>query len=176
MFCEMRKLKIYTATTIDGYIAGPKDEIDWLNDAGTPDYDYKKNYDSIDTTIMGNSTYKVTLTAPKFPYQDKNNYVFTKNKLLRDTSYVKFISDDIGAFVRSLKQKSGKDIWLVGGGQINTIMLNHGLIDEMILIIFPLILGEGIPLFAPSAPLSKFKIISCKTYDTGLIQWRLERR
>jgi hypothetical protein len=46
----------------------------------------------------------------------------------------------------------------------------------MILIIFPLILGEGIPLFAPSAPLSKFKIISCKTYDTGLIQWRLERR
>ena len=90
----------------------------------------KKLYDSIDTTIMGNSTYKVTLTAPKFPYPDKTNYVFTKEKISQDTSYVKFISDDIGTFVRSLKQKSGKDIWLVGGGQINTVMLNQGLVDE----------------------------------------------
>ena len=122
---------------------------------------------------MGNSTYKVTLTAPKFPYPDKTNYVFTKEKISQDTSYVKFISDDIGTFVRSLKQKSGKDIWLVGGGQINTVMLNQGLVDEMILIIFPLILGGGIPLFAPGAVHSKFKTINCKTYETALIQWHL---
>jgi len=171
----MRKLIIYTAMTIDGYIAGPNGEIDWLNDAGKTDYGYKKFYNSIDTTIMGNSTYKVTLTAPKFPYQDKTNYVFTKNKLLRDTSYVKFISDNIDAFVRSLKQKSGKDIWLVGGGQINTVMLNQGLIDEMILTIFPITLGEGIPLFAQGALRSIFKTINCETYETGIIQWHLIR-
>ena len=161
--------------TIDGYIAGPNGEIDWLNTAGKVDYGYKKFYDSIDTTLMGNSTYKVILTFSKFPYQDKTNYVFTKEKLPRDTSYVKFISDNTGAFVRSLKQKSGKDIWLVGGGQINTVMLNEGLIDEMILTIFPITLGEGIPLFAPGALRSIFKTMNCETYETGIIQWHLIR-
>ena len=76
----------------------------------------------------------------------------------------------MAAFVCSLKQESGKDIWLVGGGQVNTVMLNAGLVDEMILTIFPLTLGEGIPLFAPGATRSLFKTVSCQTYKTGLIQ------
>ena len=176
----MRKLKLYTATTLDGYIAGPKGEIDWLKAGRGLDYGYKKFYASIDTTLMGNSTYPLTLTVPKFPYPDKTNYVFTRGTPPPDTSHVRFISGDIAAFVRSLKneprkKESGKDIWLVGGGQVNTAMLNEGLIDEMILTIFPLALGEGIPLFAPGATRSSFKTVGCETYETGLIQWRLIR-
>ena len=64
---------------------------------------------------------------------------------------------------------------LIGGGQINTVMLNDVLIDEMILTIFPLVLGEGIPLYAPGALRSSFKTVGCESYETGLIQWRLER-
>ena len=66
---------------------------------------------------------------------------------------------------------------LVGGGQINTVMLNEGLIDEMILTIFPLVLGESIPLFffEPRTTRSLFKTVGCETYETGLIQWRLAR-
>ena len=86
---------------------------------------------------------------------------------------MRFLSGDIAAFARSLKKQPGKDIWLVGGGQINTVMLNAGLIDEMILTAFPLVLGEGVPLFAPGATRQPFKTGSCQTYDTGLIQWHL---
>ena len=188
----MRLLKLYIAATLDSYIAGPKGEIDWLDgdgsldagpsgeieglDAGdTLDYGYSEFYDSIDTTLMGNSTYPVTLTVPEFPYADKTNYVFTRGTPPVDTSHVSFVSGDIAGFVRSLKQESGTDIWLVGGGQINTVMLNAGLIDEMVLTVFPLVLGEGIPLFAPGATRSQFKTVGCETYETGLIQWRLVR-
>ena len=169
----MRKLKLYIATSLDGYIAGPNGEIDWLCVGGDADYGYKEFYDSIDTTLMGNSTYPLTLTADKFPYPDKINYVFTKGTPPQDTVHVRFVSGDITAFVRSLKEQPGKDIWLVGGGQINTVMLKAGLIDEMILTAFPLVLGEGIPLFAPGATRHPFKTVSCQTYDTGLIQWHL---
>ena len=172
---DVRKLKLYIATTLDGYIAGPNGEIDWLKAGRDLDYGYKKFYASIDTTLMGNSTYRLTLTVPKFPYSDKTNYVFTRGAPPPDTSQVRFTSGDIAASVRSLKKESGKDIWLVGGGQVNTVMLNEGLIDEMILTIFPLALGEGIPLFAPGATRSSFKTVGCETYETGLIQWRLVR-
>ena len=171
----MRKVKLFTAATLDGYIAGPDGEIGWLEAGADLDYGYRDFYTSIDTTLMGNSTYKLTLTFPKFPYPDKANYVFTRGTPPPNTSNVRYVSGDIAAFVRSLKQETGRDMWLVGGGQVNTVMLNEGLIDEMILTIFPLVLGEGIPLFAPGAARSLFKTVGCETYETGLIQWRLVR-
>ena len=171
----MRKLKLYTAASLDSYIAGLNGEIDWLAAGGNLDYGYQEFYASIDTTLMGNSTYKLTQTVPKFPYPDKTNYVFTRGAPTPDTAHVRFVSGNIAAFVRTLKEEAGKDIWLVGGGQVNTVMLNEGLIDEIILTIFPLALGEGIPLFAPGATRSVFTTVGCETYETGLIQWRLAR-
>ena len=86
-----------------------------------------------------------------------------------------FISDDIAGFVRSLKKESGKAIWLVGSSQVNAAMPNEGLIDEMLLTIFPLMLGGDIPLFAPGAMQSFFKTMGCETSETGLIQWLLAK-
>ena len=144
--------------------------------SGDLDYGYKNFYASIDTTLMGYSTFKVTQTVPEFPYPDKTNFVFTRSAPPLDTPYVRFISGDIVSFVHSLKKEAGKGIWLVGGGQVNTVMLNGGLIDEMILTIFPLALGEGIRLFAPGAKHSLFKTVGCETFETGLVQWHLTRR
>ena len=171
----MRKLKLFIAMSLDSYIAGPNGEIDGLEVGGGLDYGYKEFYASIDTTLMGNSTYNAILPFPKFPYPEKTNYVFTRGALPPDTCYVRFVSGDIAAFVRSLKEEPGKDIWLLGGGQVNTIMLNAGLIDDTILTIFPLALGRGIPLFAPGVALSSFKTVHCEAYETGLIQWRLTK-
>ena len=169
----LRKLKLYIAASLDGYIAGPNGEIDWLEVDGGLDYGYAEFYESIDTTLMGNSTYRVTLSVPEFPYPDKTNYVFTRGAPPPDTEHVRFVSGDIAGFARSLKEQAGKAIWLVGGGQVNTVMLNAGLIDEVVLTSFPLVLGGGIPLFAPRASRARFETIGCETYETGLVQWRM---
>ncbi len=172
----MRRLKLYIAASLDGYIAGPNGEIDWLDVAGDLDYGYAEFYESIDTTLMGSSTYRVALSVPEFPYPDKTNYVFTRSAPPPDTEHVRFVSGDIAGFVRSLKEQTGGAIWLVGGGQINTIMLNAGLIDDLILTSFPVVLGDGIPLFAPGAAHAGFETTGCETYETGLVQWRMVRR
>ena len=88
----MRRLKLYIATSLDGYIAGPNGEIDWLEAGGNLDYGYGEFYSSIDTTLMGTATYRLTLIVDDFPYPDKSNYVFTRGTPPPDTAYVRFIS------------------------------------------------------------------------------------
>jgi dihydrofolate reductase len=164
----MRKLILYSAASLDGYIAGPNHEIDWLFTAG--DYGYASFYDSIDTTVSGYNTYKLTLTFDSFPYPDKKNFVFSSHHGHQEETPVNFITGDPAEFVKDLKSKPGKDIWLVGGGQINTLMLNARLIDELIISIHPLILGKGIPLFAGSPGKCGFLLAGTKSYPAGLLQ------
>ena len=172
----MRRLKLYIAASLDGYIAGPNGEIDWLDVDGDLDYGYAEFYESIDTTLMGSLTYRVALSVPDFPYPDKTNYVFTRSAPPPDTEHVRFVSGDIAGFVRSLKEQTGGAIWLVGGGQINTAMLNAGLIDDLVLTSFPVVLGDGIPLFAAGAAHARFETTGCEAYETGLVQWRMVKR
>ncbi len=172
----MRKLKLYIAASVDGFIAGPNGDMAWLDEAGTAeDYGYGEFYDSIDTTLMGMETYRVVLTADEFPYPDKTNYVFTRAER-EDEPHVKFVNEDVAGFTSSLLEGPGRDVWLVGGGQINTIMLNEGLVDEIILTSFPIVLGTGIPPFGPNANTRGFQTVSCEAYDFGLVQWRMPRR
>ena len=171
----MRKLSLYNAGTMDGFIAGPNGEIDWLDAGGNLDYGHKEFYESIDTTLMGNSTYRLLASLPEFPYRVKANYVFIRGTPPAPTSYARFISGDIAAFVRALKGEVGGNIWLAGGGQINSVMLNQGLVDEIIQTIFPLVLGESIPLFGPGIIRAQFKTVGCETYETGLVQRRMVR-
>jgi dihydrofolate reductase len=171
----VRGLRLYIASSLDGYIAGPKGELDWLDIGGDLDYGYREFYASIDATLMGNATYQQALTFGPFPYPDKTNYVFTRGAPPADDAHARFVSGDIAAFVRSLKDAPGADIWLVGGGQVNTVMLNAGLIDEVILTMAPVVLGEGIPLFAPGAARASFATTGWEAYETGLVQWHLAR-
>ncbi|MCC6413798.1 MAG: dihydrofolate reductase [Saprospiraceae bacterium] len=170
----MKKLICYIAATTDGFIARPDGNIDWLTSLPEPendDYGYAEFLSGIDTTLMGNATYKEVLGfGGPFPYPDLKNYVFTKASNVPATEYVEFVSGDIAAFVRELKEKDGKDIWLIGGGKINAIMLEAGLIDEMILAVVPQVLGRGIPLFEGANAEAKLNLVSHKAFSNGIIQ------
>jgi len=164
----MRKIILYIATSLDGYIAGLNHDLNWLFDDA--DYGYSAFYNSISTTLMGNETYRLVLTFGEFPYKDKENFVFTRNRKIKDDQNVAFISADIIDFVKKLKNKKDKAIWLIGGGEINTLLLKENLIDEMIISVHPVILGNGIPLFRDVGDSKQFEMKSFKEYKSGLVQ------
>ncbi|PSL47887.1 dihydrofolate reductase [Chitinophaga niastensis] len=175
----MKKLKVYIAIGLDGYIATKEGNIDWLtgfpNPEGT-DYGYTDFLATIDTTFIGNSTYKdILILSETFPYPDKTNYVFTRDATQQNTEFVQFISKGITAFVREIKAGSGKDIWLVVGGQLNGALLQEDLIDEMIIHIIPVVLGDGIPLFGGIAMEKIFKPTATKTYSSGVLELHYAR-
>lgn len=165
----MRKVILFIATSIDGYIAGKNGDISWLFTEG--DFGYNKFYASIGTTIMGYNTYYFIKQFGKFPYPEKENFVFSRKKREMDLNPVQFVLGDVVEFTRKLKEQEGKDIWLVGGGQINSLLLNADLIDQMILSIHPTALGEGIPLFKDES-LNKlqFNLVKHEVFDKGLVQ------
>ncbi|MBK21431.1 MAG: riboflavin biosynthesis protein RibD [Flavobacteriales bacterium] len=174
----MRKIKLYIAASLNGKIAEKDGSVDWLyvkdNDEEI-DYGYEKFYESIDTTIQGSSTYKqVESWGIDFPYPDKKNYVITRNKNLKNNHNVEFISENHIDFIKTLKNKAGKDIWLIGGGQINTMLLNEGLIDELQLFCMPIILSDGIDIFEAIPARTDVKLIETKTHDTGAIEMKYQ--
>ena len=177
----MRKIILYIAASIDNYIARKDGSVDWLDDPDYAvegeDYGYASFYESIDTTLMGNATYQEVLGFDvPFPYPDKTNYVFSRSMHEEKAEFVKFISSDILEFITQLKEKEGKDIWLIGGGQINTIFLENGLIDQLILTIIPITLGDGIPLFQKSSIETKFVLEKNRSFKSGLIQLTFNKK
>lgn len=169
----MRKLILYIAISLDGKIAGPEDDVKWLEELPNPDksdYGYHDFVQSVDTTIMGNTTYQWIRRQPvPFPYPDTKNYVLTRSEQ-ESNDEVTFLSKDIPGFIEQLKQREGKNIWLIGGGGVNQVCLDAGLIDEMRVFVMPVILGEGVPLFAEGYERSGVRLISSKTYSSGVVE------
>jgi dihydrofolate reductase len=164
----MRQVKLFIATSLDGFIADKNGGIDWL--FTDQDYGYADFYASIDTTLTGYKTYEDILGFGQFPYPGKTNYVFSRRHQKVDDNPVTFIADDAAGFVQQLKRQPGRDIWLVGGGQINEVLLHAGLIDVLLVSIHPTVLGEGRPLFAGRSTRQDFTLINSKTFETGLVQ------
>lgn len=144
-----RKIVLYIAMSLDGYIATKDDNLEWLfKTEGDGDNGYAEFYDTIDTIILGRRTYDWILDheSDNFPYKNKQCYVFSKTKQGKDKN-VEYINGNITEFVKNLKQTDGKDIWIVGGGELLHDFIEQGLVDEWIITIAPTILGDGIPLF-----------------------------
>ncbi len=169
----MRKIKLYIAASMDGKIAKQNGSVEWLETIPVPengDYGYAEFYQSIDTTIQGYTTYQqIVGWGIYFPYPDKKNYVVTRKQELKSTEHVEFICNDHIAFIKQLKQEEGKDIWLVGGSQLNTMLLKENLIDEIQIHIMPIILTEGIDLFAAIPAEFKLMLMETKPYANGVV-------
>ena len=171
----MRKIKLFIASSLDGYIATEDGSIDWLYTDS--DYGYTQFYNSVDTILMGRKTYdKIIELAAEYPHKDKKNYVFNqkksagKRKEKEKDHNVEIIADIIDFVKIQLLQSQGKDIWLIGGADIISIFLNAGMLDE-ILSIHPIVLGKGIPLFRKQMNL---KLVKSIPYESGLVQLHYE--
>ena len=170
----MRKIKLYIAASIDGYIADIEGGLDWLS--GYPitpelDYGYDEFFNSVDTVILGGRTYRDILNMDViYPYKDKISYIITRNKTNNPKENIQFISENITETVSGLKKQKGKDIWLVGGGEITAMLLDNDLIDEMIITTIPVILGSGIPLFPNTAKESAWQLHNTHSYSNNVLQ------
>jgi dihydrofolate reductase len=144
-----RKLILFIAQSLDGYIAREDESLDWLlqvESAG--DNGYSAFYETVGTILLGRRTYEwiVRNVQSGFPYPGKECYVFSRS-LSGQTDHVTFVSQDIASFTASLKTQPGRDIWIVGGADVLQPLLRDNLVDELIIHIAPTIIGGGIPLF-----------------------------
>lgn len=145
-----RKVVLFIATSLDGYIATKEESLEWLFKVeGEGDNGISEFLNTIDTILMGKTTYDWIMEHEgdnSWPYADKDCYVFTRSPIT-DTKQVKFISPNIPDFVSELKKQAGKNIWMVGGGELLSSFLKENTVDEFIITVAPTLIGSGIPLF-----------------------------
>ena len=145
-----RRLRYQVASSLDGFIATPNGGYDWI--VMDPAIDFKALYQQFDTAVMGRKTYDVAKAQGEsgaMPGID----VIVFSRSLDAVRYpgVRIVNDDAAAVVRELKARSGKDIWLFGGGELFRVLLDAGLVDTVELAVMPVLLGEGIPVLPPGA-------------------------
>jgi dihydrofolate reductase len=168
----MRKVRYSVASSLDGFIAGPNGEYDWI--VTDPAIDFNELYAGFDTVLMGRRTFEAALgqgSGGAMPGMRVN--VFSRT--LRPADYPKVtILDDAVAAVKELKEQGGKDIWLFGGGSLLRGLLEAGLVDSVEVGLMPVILGAGIPLMA--GPYGKFplKLTSSRILDSGILMLRYD--
>ena len=144
-----RKLVLYIAISLDGYIATEDDSLEWLfKIEGEGDNGYSEFYNTVDTILIGRRTYDwiIEKEKGKFPYKNKKCYVFSKSENDKNEN-VEFISQDVAEFTNKIKRLDGGNIWLVGGGDLLHSFIKEKLVDEFVITIAPILIGHGIPLF-----------------------------
>lgn len=164
----MRQVKLYIAASLDGKIARSDHSLDWLPESGEDDFGYGALMDAVDTILLGYSTYDVCIGLGDWPYKGKTSYIFTRDATKECNEHAELITEDPVAFTCKLKKQEGKDIWLIGGGEIIRQLHDAGLIDEYIIATIPVILGKGIELFPNINKEQKLTLTKHKVYSDGL--------
>jgi dihydrofolate reductase len=173
-----RSLTLFIAASLDGYIAKPNDNLDFLSivAADNEDYGYSAFVNSVDTVIMGRKTYDwVMKQVPEFPHADKESYIITRTAR-PSIGQTNFYTGDLKTLVQELKAKEGKTIYCDGGAELVNALLKENLIDEIILSIIPILLGEGTRLFQDQRPEQLLHLAECKSYKSGLVQLHYKRQ
>lgn len=172
-----RKLILYIAMSIDGYIAKKDDNLDFLSMVEVPneDYGYADHLQNIDTIIWGRKTFDKVISFGKgIPNKDKKIFVISRSKQGKDENaeYANNLID----LVTTLKQQEGKDIYCDGGAEIVYELLHHRLIDRIIISIIPHLLGDGIRLFKDNNIEQQLTFKRSISYPTGLVQLWYDRK
>jgi dihydrofolate reductase len=172
----MRKIIYGVGTSLDGYIARLDGSLDFLH-LRPSNYSMGPFFKTIDVGLMGRKTYEVgvRMSGGKFKSHGLRCYIFSRSLPEGERDGAIFVHEEPKRFVEELRKKEGKDIWLAGGGELAREFLKEDLVDELYLGIVPVLVGEGIPLFAPGFPQREFTLTESRTYSGGLIALKYER-
>ena len=164
----MKRVRYSVAMSLDGYIAGPQGESDWIS--MDPDIDFNALFNAFDTVLLGRKTYEATRQAGGGEAMPGvQTYVFSRTLRPEDCPGV-VLSDDPKNTIIDLKAKAGKDIWLFGGGSLFHSLLELGLVDSVEVAIMPVLLGGGVPLLPPPATVAKLRLVHHQVYEkTGTV-------
>ena len=166
----MRKVTFGGANSLDNYLARLDHAVDWLlwgDEAAAVMADFWK---TIDTILMGRKTYEVAVRSGQPDgYPGVRNYVFSRTLTENQRGGVTVVRDDAAEFVRGLKGQDGKDICLIGGGELARSLFEAGLIDEIGFNIHPVLLGSGIPLYHAMSRQIDLELMECKAFKNGCV-------
>lgn len=176
----MRKLSLFISTTLDGYIAKPNGDLSFLKlvEKEGEDYGYTDFTATIDTLIIGRKTYDYVLKEIGSSHYDNGQrdvYVITRTER-PSMGRTTFYTGNLIELVQRLKSEKGKNIYCDGGAEIINELLKYDLIDEFIISVIPILVGNGTRLFKGGRPEQQLELLNTKTFDTGLTQLHYKRK
>jgi dihydrofolate reductase len=171
----MARTVYYVASSLDGFIADPQDNLDWLmqfNDKDGVQDTYRAFIANVGVIVMGSATYQFVLHTGGWEYGPIPAWVFTHHELPGiPGADVTFVRGDVGLYQQSIRADAGgKDVWVVGGGALAGQYLEAGLLDEMILTLVPVTLGRGKPLLPVSAAEAPAELLGTRTLGGSMVE------
>ena len=174
---KRRNVIVHIGASADGFIARPDGDLEWLTSRPAPKGFYGMNafMRSIDTKLLGRKTYEASLRLGANFDSKSRTIVFSHRARPADNppaSGVEFVNGDIGPFVRRLREQPGKNIWLMGGGELIASFLDEQAIDEFVISVVPVFIGDGIPLIARRHRHVPLSLHSVERFEDGVVQLR----
>jgi dihydrofolate reductase len=162
----MRRVRYQVACSLDGFIAGPDDDFSWITPE--PTFDFEALYAQFDTLLMGRRTYEVVRASGE-GFRGKELVVASRSLKAADHPGIEVVREHLEARIRQLRSEPGRDIWLYGGGELFSTVLEWDLVDTVEPAFIPILLGGGVPFLPSPAVRRRLNLVGNRSYPGGMV-------